>query len=429
MQGGFSLEKQKSFYGSRIVIGSVIITAFTMAIVNSTMTLYQPLLIREYGFSEAAMSAAYSMAALGAAIGSILAGILIKKLPLRTMMLIGVLGTGSCLFIFSMANQLWMFYVILLFLDTFMALTTNVPLTTVLNNWFIDRRGAVTGIVFAGAGAGAIILPPIWDGLMNSALGWSKTAVVSAVAVLATALPVVLFVLVKEPSLKGQKAYTYPEGSAAARKAADRKKSQGAAAADPGEGISRGDALKSGFFWMIALGLLCMGIICAGVMVLFPNFLTGIGMNPGIVLATAGAGMLAGTFATGVLFDKLGLVKSLLLTALFFIGGMICMCFAPKAHCLAFVGAVLVGYSVCISQVGPPIITSTVFGLKDYSALYGLNYALLLAGCVLGPVICGLLTAGGYNLVWIANIAIAAGMFFFSLLGIRAGTRRRRKTA
>ena len=76
------------------------------------------------------------------------------------------------------------------------------------------------------------------------------------------------------------------------------------------------------------------------------------------------------------------------------------------------------------------MLTSEIFGMKAYSSLYGLNYAIFLIGCVLGPVICGIIyEISGYNLVWLIYIVFAIGMFVFAAMGIRAGKKYRKELA
>ncbi|MGI6095632.1 MAG: MFS transporter [Lachnospiraceae bacterium] len=117
----------------------------------------------------------------GAALGAILAGILIKKMPIRVMMVIGAAGTGMAFMGISVADRLWHFYVLLLLADLFMALITNVPLTTMINNWYIDKRGMMTGLVFAGAGLGSIVLSPLCEWTIQAAGGYASATISGAI--------------------------------------------------------------------------------------------------------------------------------------------------------------------------------------------------------------------------------------------------------
>lgn len=422
------MSKRKPFYGKWIIIGSLMITVFTMAIINNTTTFYMTPVCEELGFSIGAFSAAYSMAAVGATIGAIVAGTMLSKLPLKVMMSIGAIGTGLSILGLSYADKLWYFYVLLLTADLFMAMVANVPLTTMVNNWYIDNRGMMTGLIFAGAGFGSIFLSPLTEWMIKS-LGWHASASISGLIIILTALPACLFLFKKSPADKGQEPFRFPEGSAAAIKAAKKAEDEAAqnAGLDMSEGFTKEQATKSGAFRLLALGLLCMGMVSSGVMVHIPNFLDELAMNAGFVISVLSIGRLIGTFSTGVIMDKLGLIKALLISTVLFVGGMVCLVFtSPEAAILPYIMALLVGLSVCVASVAPPMLTSEIFGMKAYSSLYGLNYAIFLIGCVLGPIICGIIyEASGYNLVWLIYIVFAIGMFVFAAMGIKAGKKQR----
>lgn len=425
------MKNNNSFYGKWIVFASLVITIFTMAIINNTTAFYMTPICDELGFSTGGFSGVYSMSAVGAAAGAILAGIIIKKMPIKLMMVIGALGTGLSFMGISVASHLWQFYILLLCADLFMALITNVPLTTMINNWYIDKRGMMTGLVFAGAGLGSIILSPLCEYMIQAA-GWHATAAVSGIIILVTALPVCFFIFKNAPSDIGQEPFRYPAGSkeALAAEAKASENTEDAVAGDPDEGVPKAVAVKSSAFVLLVLGLLCMGMVCSGVMVHIPNFLYELDMNAGFVISILSVGMLIGTFANGVMIDKLGIVKGLFVTTLFFVLGMLCLLFTTADRgFLAYIMALFVGVSVCISTVGPPMLTSTIFGMRDYASLYGLIYALFLVGCVLGPVVCGIVYEinKSYNLVWIIYMFIGLGMFLFPSMAVKAGKALRKK--
>lgn len=426
------MSKQKAFYGKWIVIGSLMITMFTMAIINNTTTFYMTPVCAELGFSIGAFSAAYSMAAVGATIGAIVTGTLLSKLPLKLMMSIGAIGTGLSIVGLSYADKLWHFYVLLLTADLFMAMVSNVPLTTMINNWYVDNRGMMTGLVFAGAGFGSIFLSPLTEWMINS-LGWHASATISGLIIIVTALPACLFLFKKCPADKGQEAFRFPEGSAAAIKAAKKAEAEAAqnAGVDMSEGLTKEQATHSKAFLWLALGLLCMGMVSSGVMVHIPNFLDGLAMNAGFVISVLSIGRLIGTFSTGVIMDKMGLIKALFISTCLFVAGMVCLVFtSAEAAILPYIMALFVGLSVCVASVAPPMLTSEIFGMKAYSSLYGLNYAIFLIGCVLGPIICGIIyEISGYNLVWMIYIVFAVGMFAFSAMGVKAGKKHRARLA
>lgn len=64
------MTRESLFYGKWIVIGSLMITIFTMAIINNTTAFYMTPICKELGFSTGAFSECYSMSAVGGSAGS-----------------------------------------------------------------------------------------------------------------------------------------------------------------------------------------------------------------------------------------------------------------------------------------------------------------------------------------------------------------------
>ncbi len=420
--------EKRGFYGKWIILGSLMITVFTMAIINNTTSFYMTPVCEQFGFSIASFSICYSFAAIGAAAGAIVAGILINKLPLRLMMTLGIILTAACFAGLSIATQLWQFYILLCFADFGMGLASNIPLTTMLSNWYVDKRGTMTGVVFAGMGVGGVIFSILVEKWILN-LSWQSATVISGVIILIIALPVCLFLFYKKPEDIGQTAFVYPEGSGKKHEKAAEEKKDAVQADD--DGVSKGEALRSPVFYILSAGLLCLGLIAAGVMVHVPNFLYEIGMNAGVTMAILSAVAIVGTFVSGVIFDKLGPVKGMLVAAGAFILGMICLYCATQIQWLVYLMALFVGFSICIGTTGPPLLTSAVFGTKDYSSLFGILYALFLVGCMAGPVFSGAIfdLSGNYGPVWLIFIAVAAVMFLFCAWAVASGRKLRHKLA
>ncbi len=411
------MKEKQGFYGKRIIFGSLLVTIFTMAIVNKTPPFYMTPICTEYGFSVTGFSVSFALAALGAALGAISAGLFINKLKLRLMMSLGIIMAGVCFAALSIASRLWQFYVLYFLIDFGMALAANIPLTTMISNWYIGKRGMMTGIVFSGMGVGGVIFSILVEKLILS-LGWQQAALVSGIIIIATALPACLFIFYKKPEDIGQKPYVNPEG-------ADEKAEGKAKESDAGAGVSKTVALRSPVFYTLAIGLICLGIIASGVMVHVPNFLYGIGKNAGVTMAILSGVAVVGALVSGIIFDKLGPVKGMLVAAAVFICGMICLYLTTATPWLAYIMAICVGFSVCIGSTGPPLLTSAVFGTKDYSSLFGIIYALFLVGCIAGPILSGAVfdATGAYGTVWLIFIVVAALMFAFCALAVAGGRK------
>jgi MFS family permease len=72
----------------------------------------------------------------------------------------------------------------------------------VVSNWFDGRRGLALGLTMAGTGTGAIVMPPIAQGLI-SVLGWRSAYATLSVLGLVVAIPMVALSLRDSPKEKG----------------------------------------------------------------------------------------------------------------------------------------------------------------------------------------------------------------------------------
>ena len=158
-------------------------------------------------------------------------------------------------------------------------------------------------------------------------------------------------------------------------------------------------------------------------MVHIPTYLYSVGMNAGTAMAVLSVAIIVGTLGSGIFFDKLGAIGGMLFATLFFIIGMVCLIFVPNVHGLLYLMSLTIGFSICVAGTGPPLLTSTIFGTKEYSQIFGLQYALFLAGCIAGPVLSGYIYTGtgSYNTVWLIFIGITALMFICIAMAVISG--------
>lgn len=409
----------KKFYGKWIVIGCFILACFPVALVNMTATFYMAPVCADLGFSIAAFSVVYSLAALGAALGAVAIGSLISKGNIKLIMSGGALISGLGFMGLSKCTQLWQFYLLFPIVDLGLAAISSVPLSYLVANWYIDKRGTMTAIVFVGMNLGGVILSPVIEHIINN-FGWQTSALLSGALIIIISIPICLFILRKDPESMGQQPYVEPDN----KKKLDKNEIKTEKTDIEFEGISKSVAIKSSTFYILGLGMICLGIICGGIMVHIPNYMTTLGMNYGLVISVLSVAAIFGTLLNGVLFDKIGPLGGMLVTTILLIVGTICLFLVSKVPMLAYIMAIAVGFSICVANTGPPLLTSAMYGMKDYSKLFGIQYAAFLIGCMIGPLGSGIIftKSGSYNIVWIAFILVAVIMFaciWFAVMSAR----------
>jgi MFS family permease len=174
-------------------------------------------------------------------------------------------------------------------------------IATVVNRWFVARRGLVAGILTAGNATGQLVFLPLVAWLATHH-GWRSAALTTAAAALAV-VPLVVFLMRNHPADLGLRAY-------------------GATDADPGPpphqaiGSSAGravrvlrDAAHEPTFWLLAGGFAICGATTNGMIA--THFIPAAmdhGMPPttaASLLAVVGVFDVAGTIASGWFTDRI----------------------------------------------------------------------------------------------------------------------------
>jgi sugar phosphate permease len=190
----FDLMKGRLFYGWWIVVFGSFISAVGTGILGHTFTIFYLPLKRDFAVSSAAISLLYGAARLEGGIESPIVGFLIDRFGPRAMILAGASMAGSGLILLSLADSYWSFFFIYVFI---ISLGHNAgffhPLYTVINSWFIRRRGVGFAAIPASARLGAMIVVPILSYIVLN-FGWRTGAAMSGLVILIVALPSALII-------------------------------------------------------------------------------------------------------------------------------------------------------------------------------------------------------------------------------------------
>ena len=149
------------FYGWVIVTFALIVNGLSSGPVWSGVGVWIKALELHFGWSRAQLTGAFSMAQLEGSIIGPLMGYLIDRLGSRRMVLIGMIITGLGFLLFSRTGNIFVFYLSygLIMLGT--AAGTWLPYMTVVNRWFVRRRGLAMAIAAEGSPLGGLVLVPI----------------------------------------------------------------------------------------------------------------------------------------------------------------------------------------------------------------------------------------------------------------------------
>ncbi len=174
-------------------------------------------------------------------------GALIDRLGVMRVLRVGLLIMAATVSIYPFAQSLHQMYALHAVMALGMVMTGLPACVVLLCNWFVTRRGAVVGLLVAGASLGGAILPLAISPLVNNpALGWRwGYGSLSAAYWLLAVLPAYLF-LKESPASVGQ----FPDGLDKPPAAAGERELR--------VGVPFREALRSRTLWCLALGSACL---------------------------------------------------------------------------------------------------------------------------------------------------------------------------
>ncbi|HDZ3769414.1 TPA: OFA family MFS transporter [Vibrio cholerae] len=368
-------------------------------------SVFNKALVTDFGWSAADASSPYAIATIAFSVCLLVAGILQDRMGPRNILILGTTLTGLGMIASGFASSVLM-------LNLTFGLMTGAGigfgyacLSPSAMKWFHpSKKGMVNGLIAAGFGLAAIYLAPLTSALITH-LGIQTSFMILGAGVLAIAVPLACTInnppagyVPAEPKLKaGQEAKVVAKVANLSWKA----------------------MLKTPQFyalWLMyalaaSVGLMIIGNITniASVQANLPN-----AVYLASILAIFNSG---GRVAAGILSDKIGGVRTLLLAFLLQGGNMVLFATFDSEFTLIIGTAIAaVGYGTLLAVF--PSITAEFYGLKNYGTNYGVLYTSWGIGGAIGAAVVGysMTHGGGYNLAYTISAAMMAVCILLALI-------------
>ena len=348
----------------------------------------------EFSWSRESISAAFGIAAMTVAVCSPPLGYLLDRVnPARVIV--------PCVCVFGLAfaslslltSSIWHLYAVFFVLGIVGNGTAQMAYSRAVSSWFDARRGTALAIVMAGGAVGAILLPPFAESLI-ARYGWRQACVI----------------------LGGMVLLIGP--LAAARFVRQRPRANhGEASVD---GAPLGEGLRSRVFWILVAVLFGSSIAQNGAITHLVALLTDRGVTAqGAALAVSamGAASLAGRLGTGWLLDRFFAAHVAFGLLAMAAAGTFLLATADSIA-LGVLAAALIGGGMGGEADVTPYLLSRYFGLRAFSALYGLTWTAYAVAGAIGPILMGRAfdVAGSYGTllpVLAAGIVAVAMLLLF----------------
>lgn len=394
----------KGFYGWRIVVFAAIALALTGPGQTYGVSVFVDPMIEDLGISRTQMTTAYLIGTLVGALALPWIGQAIDRFGVRrTMAIIGALF-GGLLIGMSLVSNIVGLTAGFIGIRMMGQGALNLTATTAVALWFTRKRGLAMGIVAAAGGVGMTLIPLLSERLIVD-IGWRNTWLVEGLAVWVIVLPIALLGIRNRPSDVGQ----HVDGDSATD-------------APPAEvwGVTRKEALRSSFFWLVTVAVATISTITTAVVFHQIDLLGSRGLTP----TEAAANFLPQTVATliatlgiGALADRVS-PRIVLITSMAMMAGGLLLATAVTPGLLAIAFGMLIGAAGGAMRVVEATELPRYFGTLHIGAIRGVVTSVGIAGAAVGPVLFSLGhdVTGNYTAVLLASVALPVLVAFGALL-------------
>ena len=379
-------EGRLDYEGWRVAAASSVGVLFASFFFLSFAVFLKPL-CTEFGWTREAVSAAYAVMTMAAALSAPVVGHLLDRHGPRRVcapcLAAAALAFASLSALTPRLPQLYLTFAIV---GLAVMGTGPVVYTRIVSTWFDRRRGAALAVVVSGAAIGGIAHPSMTQALVGS-LGWRSAALTLGTAIVTIGVPVTLLFVRQNPL----------------------RALSGSLASDPGFRA----ALRTRVFWTLVAIVFGSTMAMNGTIVHLQALFTDRGVSPtqsaaiGSMIGVAG---LLGRIITGTLVDRLDATRVAFALLCFVALGTVFLTSAlPLSVVIA--GSLLVGFGAGGELDAVPYLVSRYFGIQSMAALYGMVWSAWGVAGAIGAVVMGRMydASGTYDAA-LTRFAIASAV-------------------
>ncbi|MDQ5986853.1 MAG: hypothetical protein CSYNP_02586 [Syntrophus sp. SKADARSKE-3] len=157
--------------------------------ITYTYGVFLPSMSDAFHWSRTAFSGPYTVFLILSGMLSPMAGITISRFGAKNNILLGNMAATIGLLGMSQVSDLWQVYFFFGILASIgIAFGEFIPLTSVINYWFTQKRSLAMGLLFASCGVGGFVMPPFISAIILT-FGWRWAwAILAAVHLLLTVI-------------------------------------------------------------------------------------------------------------------------------------------------------------------------------------------------------------------------------------------------
>lgn len=368
-------------------------------------------LTQNFGWGMDTVMAALPVFTIAALFSSPTVGYIADKFGARKTALTSILLFGLCFMAFALNTGSKTLYLILWVVLAFAgAGTLPMTWTRAITNWFNQNRGLALGLSLLGTGIfGAVA--KLYASELIEAFGWQYAYVGVALLPLVIALPIAFFF------------FRDTDDPKVADKVARMRAELPGHAEGNNLGMTVAQTMRDWKFWLLACCFILISFAIGGPIPNLERLFSSKGFetSDAVILASAiGYAVLIGRLLGGYLMDRFWApaVAFVLLS----VPAISCLLLqsAELSYSSALIAVIILGFGAGVEYDLLAYLVSRYFGMKNYSAIYGILYGFFAMGAGFGPYIFGrfFTETGSYDTILsYAFIAFLAGSIPLLLLG------------
>ena len=357
-------EKRKFHYGFLIVVCCCVFSFTSVALCFGCAGIFYTPVSEALGVSRGTFALSTTMMSLASGLSVSIVSRLIEKYTLKRLLIIDLLLQIVCFALQSRFTKVYLFYITGIGMGFVQAFMTSMLMTVVLNRWFKTKVGFFIGLSSSMTGVSGIIINPLAGKFMVN-FGWQMTYLLYAAIIAVIALPFAIFVFKDDPRDIGIEPYGMEE--------AEKYRKEHEGEVHEATGVPYHAAVNSKAFIYAVIAITSIGATSNFIQYI-PSYASSLGMSLTFAAALAGisqVGTLIGKNTLGAISDK-NTAAAFTTGALTSFLGLFVMFFFGTASTLAMQsGAAIFGMIYASTTVMNPLLIIAVFGMKDYTKIYG----------------------------------------------------------
>nr|WP_295106905.1 MFS transporter [uncultured Caulobacter sp.] len=354
-----------------------------------------------FGWTRGEITLGMSFITLGTVVCAPLVGWMIDRWGVRRVAGPSLIGAALAFVLMSRVGpDVWTFYAGCLGVAVLGCATAPVSWTRAVSQRFVKARGLALGLTLLGSATAGVVGVPAVQWLITHR-GWSAGYLGIAGFSALVVFPAVILLLGRAPKHGG-------EGPKLAL-----------------SGLTLAEALRTGAFWTLAIGVLLLITAQSGTIIHLVPMLTDRGLAPAQaagIAGTMGLAVFVSRIVVGALLDRFppALVAGLTLIAPVAAAVILATCGADRAALT--VAVLLLGLAAGAEIDFLSYFAARHFGLRAYGQIYGCLFAMFSLGNGLGAPIMGAIydRTGAYQpALWGGAVLFAGGAALFASLAWR----------